>query len=118
LALGLPLLILAMRPMIPGWPLAHVLSHRVLMLIQFVLATPVVLWCGWPFFERAWASVVQRSPNMFTLIALGVGAAYLDSTAATFFPDIFPEGFRAEGGMVEGYFESAAAITVLVLLGQ
>jgi P-type Cu+ transporter len=116
-ALGLPLLVLAMGPMLPGWPLAHV-SHRVLMLIQFVLATPIVLWCGWPFFERAWASVVQRSPNMFTLIALGVGAAYLYSTAAAVIPDLFPEGFRDASGMVEGYFESAAAITVLVLLGQ
>jgi Cu+-exporting ATPase len=111
--LGLPLLILAMGPMLPGWPWPHLP-----MLIQFALATPIVLWCGWSFFERAGASVVQRSPNMFTLIALGVGAAYLYSTAATFFPDVFPEGFRAEGGMVEGYFESAAAITVLVLLGQ
>jgi Cu+-exporting ATPase len=89
--------------------------------VELVLATPVVLWCGWPFFERAWASVVHRSPNMFTLIALGVGAAYLYSVAATIIPRAFPEGFRAAGGAVEAvetYFDTAAVVTVLVLLGQ
>ena len=86
--------------------------------MQLVLATPVVLWCGWPFFERAWTSVVHRSPNMFTLIALGVGAAYLYSVLATVAPGLFPAGFRMAGGAVEPYFDSAAVIVVLVLLGQ
>src|SRR5262249_10983198 len=81
--------------------------------LQLLLATPVVFWCGWPFFERAWTSLVQRSPNMFTLIALGVGAAYLYSFIATVAPPIFPEAVP-----LHTYHESAAAITVLVLLGQ
>jgi Cu+-exporting ATPase len=82
------------------------------------LSTPVVLWAGWPFFERAWASVVHRSLNMFSLIALGTGAAYLYSLFATFAPGMFPAGFREMGGTVSVYFEAAAVITVLVLLGQ
>jgi Cu+-exporting ATPase len=82
------------------------------------LSTPVVLWAGWPFFERAWASVVNRSLNMFSLIALGTGAAYFYSVFATFAPDMFPVGFRGMGGSVAVYFEAAAVITVLVLLGQ
>jgi Cu+-exporting ATPase len=86
--------------------------------IEFLLATPVVLWGGWPFFERFWASLIHRSPNMFTLIALGTGAAYLDSVVATFFPQIFPESFRSMHGAVPVYFEAAAVITTLVLLGQ
>lgn len=86
--------------------------------VQLVLSTPVVLWCGWPFFKRAWLSVVNLSPNMFTLIAIGVGAAYLYSLLATIAPGIFPEGFRSAGGGVEPYFDSAAVIVVLVLLGQ
>jgi Cu+-exporting ATPase len=86
--------------------------------IEFVLATPVVLWGGWPFFQRFWASIVNRSPNMFTLIALGTGAAYLDSVAATLFPQIFPASFRDMSGAVSTYFEAAAVITTLVLLGQ
>ncbi len=86
--------------------------------VQLVLATPVVLWCGWPFFERAWLSVVHQSPNMFTLIALGVGAAYIYSVAATIAPGVFPQGFRSVSGAVEPYFDSAAVIVVLVLLGQ
>jgi Cu+-exporting ATPase len=85
--------------------------------LQLILATPVVLWCGWPFFQRAWASLIHRSPNMFTLIALGVGAAYVYSVAATLAPWIFPEGFRSEGEVMP-YFETAAMITELVLLGQ
>jgi Cu+-exporting ATPase len=86
--------------------------------IQLVLATPVVLWCGWLFFQRAWDSIVHRSPNMFTLIALGVGVSYLYSVAATIIPGrYFPAGFQ-EGGVVMPYFESAATITLLVLLGQ
>ena len=86
--------------------------------VQFVLSTPVVLWAGWPFFERAWASVVNRSLNMFSLIALGTGAAYLYSLVATFAPGLFPAGFRGMDGTVAVYFEAAAVITVLVLLGQ
>ena len=113
--LSLPVFLIAMSDMLPGRPLhAHM---GVLNWMQLVLATPVVLWCGWPFFERAWASVVHRSPNMFTLIALGVGAAYLYSLAATAVPWAFPEGFRMGGG-VETYFDTAAVVTVLVLLGQ
>src|SRR5207253_4551508 len=81
------------------------------------LATPVVFWAGWPFFERAWMSVVNRSPNMFTLIALGVGSAFLYSALGTLMPGIFPAGFRMHG-IVETYFDTAVVITVLVLLGQ
>jgi Cu+-exporting ATPase len=83
-----------------------------------VLATPVVLWCGWPFFERGWASIVHRSLNMFTLIAMGTGAAYLYSAVAVVAPGIFPDSFREHGGGLGLYFEAAAVITVLVLLGQ
>ena len=86
--------------------------------IEFLLATPVVLWGGWPFFERFWGSLIHRSPNMFTLIGLGTGAAYLDSVAATLFPQIFPVSFRSMEGAVPVYFEAAAVITTLVLLGQ
>jgi len=85
---------------------------------EFLLATPVVLWCGWPFFERFWNSLVNRSPNMFTLIGLGTGAAYLYSVAATLFPHLFPASFRDMRGGVAVYFEAAAVITTLVLLGQ
>ncbi|MBI3934673.1 MAG: heavy metal translocating P-type ATPase [Acidobacteria bacterium] len=86
--------------------------------IQLVLATPVVLWGGWPFFERCWASFIHRSPNMFTLIAIGTGTAYFYSLIATIAPQIFPAGFREMSGEVEVYFEAAAVITALVLLGQ
>lgn len=116
-ALSLPVFLVAMSEMLPGRPL-HFLDMRVLNWVQLVLATPVVLWCGWPFFERAWASVVHRSPNMFTLIALGVGSAYLYSVAATVAPWMFPEGFLTASGAVEPYFDTAAVIIVLVLLGQ
>jgi Cu+-exporting ATPase len=115
--LSLPVFLLAMSDLLPGKSL-HFLDMRVLNWVQLALATPVVLWCGWPFFERAWASVVHRSPNMFTLIALGIGAAYLYSLVATVAPGIFPETFRAAGGVVEVYFDTAAVITALVLLGQ
>ncbi|MGD9925856.1 MAG: heavy metal translocating P-type ATPase, partial [Pseudorhodoplanes sp.] len=87
-------------------------------LIQFALATPVVLWAGWPFFERGWHSLVTRNLNMFTLIALGTGVAWLYSVVATFAPNLFPAAFRGHDGSVAVYFESAAVITVLVLLGQ
>jgi Cu+-exporting ATPase len=86
--------------------------------LEFALTTPVVLWAGWPFFARAWASIRERSPNMFTLIALGVGAAYLYSLAATVVPWLFPPSLHLPGGGVPVYYEAAAAITVLVLLGQ
>ncbi len=111
------LLLLAMSDMLPGRPLRF-LDLRIVNWLQLVLATFVVFWCGWPFFERAWTSVINRSPNMFTLIALGVGAAYFYSLAATVAPASFPEGFRTPEGAVETYFETAAVITVLVLLGQ
>jgi Cu+-exporting ATPase len=117
-ALSLPLFIVAMSDMLPGQPLQHIVSTRLLTWIQFLLATPVVLWCGWPFFERGWHSVVNRSLNMFTLIATGVGAAYLYSVVATLFPNIFPESFYGHSGSVAVYFEAAAIITTLVLLGQ
>jgi Cu+-exporting ATPase len=117
-ALSLPLFVLAMSDMIPGQPLQHVLSPRLLTWIQFILATPVVLWGGWPFFERGWRSIVNRSPNMFTLIAIGVGAAYVYSVVATLFPHIFPPSFYGHSGTVAVYFEAAAMITTLVLLGQ
>src|SRR4029077_3596099 len=88
--------------------------------IQFILSTPVVLWGGFPFFMRGWASVVNRSLNMFSLIALGIGSAYIYSVFATFAPSMFPVGFRDRDmeGSVAIYFEAAAVITVLVLLGQ
>src|SRR5580700_1107355 len=86
--------------------------------VEFGLATPVVLWGGWSFFQRLWASLIHRSPNMFTLIGLGTGAAYLESVVATLFPQVFPASFRDMHGVVATYFEAAAVITTLVLLGQ
>jgi len=113
-ALSLPLLLLAMFSDAFHLPTAAPYLHW----IEFGLATPVVLWCGLPFFERFWASLVHHSPNMFTLIGLGTGAAYLDSVVATVFPQIFPASFRDMHGAVPVYFEAAAVITALVLLGQ
>jgi Cu+-exporting ATPase len=104
--------------MLPGEPLRRLVPGRVAAWLQLVLATPVVLWAGWPFFVRGWASVVNRSLNMFTLIALGTGTAYLYSAVATLAPDVFPASFRTHAGEVGLYFEAAAVITVLVLLGQ
>ena len=104
--------------LLPGQPLQHALPPAWITWSQFVLATPVVLWGGWPFFVRGWASVVNRHLNMFTLIALGVGAAYGFSVAATLAPALFPDSFRTHGGQVGVYFEPAAVIVVLVLLGQ
>jgi Cu+-exporting ATPase len=118
LVLTLPVFFLAMSEMIPGRPVEQALSPSDMSWVQWVLATPVVLWCGWPFFQRAWASLVNRSLNMFTLIALGTGTAYVYSAVATFAPEFFPDSFRGEGGEVAVYFEAAAVITVLVLLGQ
>jgi Cu+-exporting ATPase len=118
LLLTVPVFVLEMGGHIPALGLDNLVPPRVSNWIQFVLSTPVVLWAGWPFFERAWASVVHRSLNMFSLIALGTGVAYLYSVFATFAPGMFPVGFREMGGTVAVYFESAAVITVLVLLGQ
>ena len=114
--LSIPLLVIAMSEMIIHKRFPHVV--RALPWIQFVLATPVVLWGGWPFFKRGWASVVNQSPNMFTLIAIGTGAAYLFSIVATFFPSFFSASVRRASGEVPVYYEAAAVITALVLLGQ
>jgi P-type Cu+ transporter len=111
-ALSAPLLALAMTEML------HVLSPRTLAWTELALATPVVLWGGWPFFVRAWASVVTRQPNMFTLIGLGTATAYLHSVIAALAPGAFPTSFRGHGGAVPLYFEAAAVITTLVLVGQ
>ncbi len=118
LVLTLPVLALAMSEMLPGQPLQHLLSSGVITWIELILATPVVLWGGKPFFERGWASVVNRSPNMFTLIAIGTGTAYGYSLIASLFPGIFPASFRDAEGHVALYFEAAAVIATLVLLGQ
>ena len=117
-ALTIPVLILGMSDMIPGHPLEKSLSMRTVGWIEFALATPVVLWGGAPFFARGWASIVNRSLNMFTLIALGTGTAYVYSVIAVLFPEIFPPSFQTMPGAVPVYFEAAAAITTLVLLGQ
>lgn len=118
LALTIPVFLLAMSDLLPGQPVQHALSPHLITWIQLILSTPVVLWGGLPFFERGWASVVNRSLNMFTLIALGTGAAYFYSLVATLFPQIFPASFRGHGGTIAVYFEAAAVITTLVLLGQ
>jgi Cu+-exporting ATPase len=117
-ALTVPLLLIAMSDFVPGNPLERIVSMRVLGWVQFALATPVVLWGGWPFFVRGWQSIVNRSLNMFTLIGLGVSVAYVFSVIAKLFPEIFPPSFRDTAGGVPVYFEAAAAITTLVLLGQ
>jgi len=117
LALTVPLLGVAMVDMLPGMPVQHGLPGW-LSWIELLLSTPVVLWGGWPFFERGWVSVVNRSTNMFTLIAMGTGVAYLYSLVATLFPQIFPASFRDMSGTPPVYFEAAAAIVTLVLLGQ
>jgi Cu+-exporting ATPase len=117
-ALTIPILVAAMADVIPGRPLEKVAPMRAWTWFEMLLATPVVLWGGWPFFVRGWKSIVNRSLNMFTLIALGVGVAYLYSLVATLAPRIFPASFRNEAGVVAPYFEAAAVITALVLLGQ
>jgi P-type Cu+ transporter len=116
--LTVPLLLIAMSDFVPGNPLERIVSMRSLGWVQFALATPVVLWGGWPFFVRGWRSIVNRSLNMFTLIGLGVSVAYVFSVIAKLFPEIFPPSFRDAMGGVPLYFEAAAAITTLVLLGQ
>ena len=117
LALALPVLVLEMGGHIfPA--LHHLIPMKASIWVQFLLGTPVVLWAGWPFFERGWASLKTRNLNMFTLIAMGTGVAWLYSVVATLAPGIFPDAFRAADGTVAVYFEAAAVITVLVLLGQ
>ncbi|UCI31395.1 heavy metal translocating P-type ATPase [Mesorhizobium sp. B4-1-4] len=116
-ALSVPLLIIAMAPM-AGLSLERLVADRTKVWIELVLASPVVLWAAFPFFHRGWESILNRSPNMWTLISLGVGAAYLYSVVATLFPDIFPHQFRGHGGAVPVYFEAAAVIVALVFLGQ
>jgi len=115
--LATPIFVLEMGGHLPVLNLDRYVSMAASMWTQFALATPVVLWCAWPFFQRAWASVLNRSPNMFTLIALGVGASYLYSLVATFAPGLFPASLR-QHGLVPVYYEAAAVVTVLVLLGQ
>jgi Cu+-exporting ATPase len=117
-ALSLPIAVIAMSDMIPGQPLARAFSPHALNWLQLLLATPVVFWAGGPFFQRGWNSIVNRSLNMFTLIAIGVGTAFGYSVAATVFPNGFPQAFRGHGGAVGVYFDAAAVITTLVLLGQ
>lgn len=117
-ALTVPAVLMAMSEMIPGQPLQHWFSGRFSMWAQMAVTTPVILWGGWPFFERGWASIKNKSLNMFTLIAIGTGAAYVYSVIATLFPNLFPEAYRTHGGGVAVYFEAGAVITTLVLLGQ
>jgi P-type Cu+ transporter len=116
--LVLPLLVIMIADMLPGMPLRHALPPGAIEWVQFLLATPVVIWAGLPFFQRGWASLVNRHFNMFTLIALGTGSAYLYSVAATLAPGAFPASFRDAHGALAVYFEPAAVIVTLVLLGQ
>ncbi len=117
-ALTLPLLLLAMGPHFIGFPSHELIVPRPSAWLQLALSAPVVLWAGWPFFERGWRSIVTWRLNMFTLIAIGTGAAFLYSAVATAAPALFPPSFRGPMGDVALYFEAAAVITVLVLLGQ
>lgn len=114
----LPLLFVAMGNLLPGQPVDKLMGHTTARWSELFLATPVILYCAWPFFVRAISSVKHKSPNMFTLVGMGVGVAYVFSLVATLIPGIFPESFRDELGQVAVYFEAAAFITMLVLLGQ
>ncbi|MBY6204498.1 cadmium-translocating P-type ATPase [Halomonas denitrificans] len=116
--LSVPILFLAMGGMVPGVDMNALVPHGIRVWIELALATPVVLWCGWPFLVRGVKSIRQRSPNMFTLIALGVSVAYVYSVVAAAAPGLFPASFRGESGQVGVYFEAAAVIVTLVLLGQ
>ncbi|MGE5892886.1 MAG: heavy metal translocating P-type ATPase [bacterium] len=116
--LTIPLVYIAMGSYIPPVSPEKFIPMEILKWLELILATPVVLWGGWPFFVRFWQSIINRSPNMFTLIGLGVGVAYVYSIVATISPDIFPASFRGKSGEVGAYFEAAAVITTLVLLGQ
>ena len=117
-ALAIPLIAIEMSDMIPGRPIARIIPGSLRTWIELVLATPAVLWAGSPLFVRGWQSIVNRSLNMFTLIGIGIGVAYGYSLFAAVFPDLFPDSFRTADGGVPVYFEAAAAITALVLLGQ
>lgn len=117
--LTIPLLLLTMGIHIPGLAsMVHLIPPRISSWLQFILATPVTLWCGWPLLKRGWFSIIKRRLNMFTLIALGVGVAYGFSVIALLFPHLFPAAFHQSNGEVNLYFEAAAAITALVLMGQ
>ena len=116
--LTLPLLTVMLAELLPMHPLQHLLPGRKLGWSELIVATPVVLWGGWPFFQRGWTSIITRHLNMFTLVSIGAGTAYLYSLAAVLFPQLFPPSFRDMSGQVGLYFEAAAVITVLVLLGQ
>ena len=118
LALTIPLLVLSMGDMLPGEPISALIGAKGRIIAEAVLATPVCLWAGWPFFVRGYQSLKNRSLNMFTLIALGVGVAYLYSLIAAAFPGWFPAAFRGHGGEVGVYFEAAATIVTLILIGQ
>lgn len=118
LAFSMPLLLVMLSDFIPGMPLRHSSWGPMLPWLELAFSTPVVVWAGWPLFERGWASVVNKSLNMFTLIALGAGSAYLYSLMATLFPYLFPATFRDSTGSLDLYFEPAAVIVTLVLLGQ
>jgi len=113
-----PLLVMMVGSFLPGQPIHRLFPMALANWIELLLATPVVMWGGWPFFVRFWQSLVNRSPNMFTLIGLGVGVAFLYSVAAVLVPDVFPASFKDTGGRVGTYFEAAAVIVTLVLLGQ
>jgi len=117
-ALAVPMLALMVSEFLPNRPMQHMLAARTWTWIEFALATPVVLWCGLPFFVKGWQSLVHRSLNMFTLIALGTGTAYVYSVLAAVVPQIFPALHRGAGGQIDVYFEPAAVIVALVLLGQ
>lgn len=116
-ALALVVMILAMGGHV-GLPIREWLGERASILIEFVLATPVVVWAAWPMFKRGWSSILNRSPNMWTLIALGVGASYIYSVVATLSPGLFPESFRSPDGTVPVYFEAATVIVALIFVGQ
>jgi len=116
--LTIPLILITMGGLIPGIDFSRIVSPEILTWLELLLATPVVLWGGWPFFVRGWQSIVTWNLNMFTLIGLGVGVAYGYSIVAALFPSLFPPSFRGKGGEVGTYFEVAAVITTLVLLGQ
>lgn len=117
-AFTLPILVVSMGDMLPGEPISHVLSPRIRTLLELLLATPVCLWSGWPFYVRAVQSVRNRSLNMFTLIGLGVSVSYAYSVVASLLPGIFPASFRSGAGVVAVYFEAAGVIVTLILLGQ
>ena len=117
-ALSIPLLVIGMRDLIPGRILDNVASAQFYGWLQLALATPAILWAGWTFFVRAWSSLLNKSLNMFTLIGLGVGVTYIYSLVAILFPEMFPASFRGRDGVIGVYFEAAAVIVTLVLLGQ